>query len=269
MPELPLFDGLTHPMPDGNWLQARYDGWSKAGDLVEAMSANAVRRVLAVGLGESVGGYQESAYADWVQEQVPGALPVGWFGFTETDLSGPLLERMQALKRAGYAAIKIHPRLCGIDFRHPRLPEVVMAAHESGLPVLLCTYNYQKGRGLDGTRLDDLLVLLDATGGARIMLLHGGVFHCLEWAEAVRPYPEVLLDLSFTMSKFAGSSLDLDIRFLFGHFDQRICVGSDHPELTLKQLRARFDQLSEGLPEEKAVNIAHGNLNRFFGLEAW
>lgn len=268
MSDLPLFDSLSHPMPDGNWLQPRYAGSSKAEDLVEAMQAHGVQGTLAVGMGDQVGGYREESYCDWVVRSIPGALPIAWFGFTESDLQD-VPARMAAIRERGYRGIKIHPRRCGIDFRHPRLREVVRAAHEADLPVLLCTYNYARGRSLEGRGLGDVQALLDEVGDARIILLHGGVFHCLEWAEAIRPYTETLLDLSFTMTRFAGSSLDLDIRYLFQHFDQRICVGSDHPELSLENFRARFNAFSEGMEPAKAAHIAHANLNRCFRQEAW
>lgn len=255
MADIPLFDSLTHPMPNGDWLEPRYAGRSRSDDLVDAMRTNRVIGALAVGMGELVGGYREAEYASWVSEALPGALPIAWWG--------PGSSEPDRLRALGYHGLKIHPRRCGIDFRHPVLPGLI---RDAGMPVLICTYNYGKGRWRDGRRLDDLLDLLDQCGDAPVILLHGGVMNCLEWAEAIRPYPNVLLDLSFTMTRFAGSSLDSDLRYLFAQFDRRLCVGSDHPELSLDDFRARFDALSEGIEEEKAHNIGHRNLERLFGL---
>lgn len=257
MHDIPLFDSLTHPMPNGDWLEPRYAGRSRAVDLAEAMRANRVNRALAVGMGESVGGYSEADYAVWVTESVPGALPIAWW--EPGQRCDP--DRLRSL---GYWGVKIHPRLCGIDFRHPELPGLI---RDVGMPVLLCTYNYEKGRSSEGRQLDDVLALLDQCGDSPVVLLHGGVLHCLEWAEAIRPYPNVLLDLSFTMTRFAGSSLELDMRHLFTNFDRRLCVGSDHPELSLDVFRERFDVLSDGIEADKAHNVAHRNLERLFGLE--
>jgi hypothetical protein len=98
-----------------------------------------------------------------------------------------------------------------------------------------------------------------------VILLHGGVIKLLEVAEIVRHFPTVLLDLSFTLCKFAGSSLDLDIRYLFAQFDQRICIGSDSPEFTPMDLRIRFDSLSSGLIDAKVARIA----GREFSNNLW
>ena len=54
--------------------------------------------------------------------------------------------------------------------------------------------------------------------------------------------PNVLLDLSNTLLRYQGSSLDRDIAWLFRSFDRRICIGSDYPDYEPGQLRARFEQ---------------------------
>jgi len=83
--------------------------------------------------------------------------------------------------------------------------------------------------------------------------------------EICRPYQNVLLDLSFKLCRYEGSSVDLDIRYLFQNFDQRICVGSDNPQFSLAQFRRRFDELTAGLDREKSLNAAHRNLRSFIG----
>jgi hypothetical protein len=255
MADIPLFDSLTHPTPNGEWLQPRYAQSCRSVDLVSAMRANGVVGALAVGMGEAVGGYSETEYAGWVREAIPGALPIAWW-----EPGGTPPDRLRDL---GYVGLKIHPRRAGIDYRHPELPHLIRNAD---LPVMICTYAFERGRSREGRHLDDALALLDQCGDTPIVLLHGGVLHCLEWAEAIRPYTNVLLDVSFTMTRFAGSSLDLDLQYLFGHFDRRLCVGSDHPEFSLNDFRSRFNALSSGLSEEKAHNIGHRNLERMFGL---
>lgn len=267
MPEIPIFDSLTHPMPDGSWLDPRFDGRNTGAALREEMEQYQVPAVLAVGMGPKIGGYREEAYPDFVRTEIPGAHPIAFFDFPERESETSLRSRLEKIAALGFQGIKIHPRLASIDYTHPNLPTAIAMADQLSLPVLLCTYNYEKGRPCAGNALDDLLALIRPNGEAKIVLLHGGVFHALELSEMIRPYPNVLLDLSFTLCRFAGSSLDLDIRYLFHHFDRRLCVGSDSPEFGLAELRQRFDHFSDGLSEEKSRNIAHGNLQRLFGLQ--
>ena len=72
-----------------------------------------------------------------------------------------------------------------------------------------------------------------------------------------------LLDLSLTLCKYAGSSLDMDIQFLFKSFDRRVCIGSDHPEIRLSQVRERFNHFAANTAKEKAENIAYKNILSF------
>jgi predicted TIM-barrel fold metal-dependent hydrolase len=111
--------------------------------------------------------------------------------------------------------------------------------------------------------LYSLVRLLKRCPNARVVLVHGGDVRLLEYAELVRFNQNLLLDLSLTIMKYRGSSLDTDIGFLFRQFDRRLCVGTDFPEYSPAALRARFDDFSRDLPAEKVENIAYRNLQTF------
>ena len=69
-----------------------------------------------------------------------------------------------------------------------------------------------------------------------------------------------------TMQKYKGSSIEKDIFYLFKNFDENICIGSDHPEFSPKQLRNDFVYYSAKLDQKKKNNIAFKNLNKFFNF---
>ena len=100
---------------------------------------------------------------------------------------------------------------------------------------------------------------------AKVVLLHGGDVQVLRYAELVRFNAKLILDLSMTIMKYRGSSVDAEGAFLFRHFDRRICIGSDHPEYSHAQLRAQFEDLAHGIDREKAENIAFRNITAFLG----
>jgi predicted TIM-barrel fold metal-dependent hydrolase len=200
-----------------------------------------------------------------VLDAVPGSVPVAFIAFDERDGPGTFGDRMAQLRELGYRGVKVHPRLTGTTFADPRLTELFAAAAMHDMRVLVCSYNfghplYHTG-DLGPARL---MAVIDGAPGVQVVVLHGGACNVLEWAEWVRSRDNVLLDLSFTIARYAGSSVDLDLQYLFRTLDQRLCVGSDHPQFELATLRQRFDKFSEGLPLEKAENIAFGNLARFF-----
>src|SRR5690606_18076936 len=102
---------------------------------------------------------------------------------------------------------------------------------------------------------------------ARILIMHGGVHELLRYSELVRTCPNLLLDLSFTLLKYQGSSLDLDIMYLFRKLDQRICIGSDYPDFSPSQLRQRLAALCQGVSKSKLNNIFYKNLSDFISYE--
>jgi hypothetical protein len=57
-----------------------------------------------------------------------------------------------------------------------------------------------------------------------------------------------LLDLSMTMMRYKGSSIELDIKFLFENLDERICIGSDFPEYSIQKTKERFIELYPQTP---------------------
>jgi predicted TIM-barrel fold metal-dependent hydrolase len=107
--------------------------------------------------------------------------------------------------------------------------------------------------------------LLSALEGVPMVLMHSGSVRLLEMAEVVRGFPSALLDLSFTLCKYEGSSLDDDLYFLFRTMDQRLCVGSDYPEFSARDLRRRFNRLATGLCRHRAENIGFRNLSTVLG----
>jgi predicted TIM-barrel fold metal-dependent hydrolase len=111
-----------------------------------------------------------------------------------------------------------------------------------------------------------LVKVIKQAPDTRVVLVHGGDVEILKYAEIVRFNDNLLLDLSMTITKYQGSSLDSDIKFLFRNFDRRICIGTDHPEYSHKLLRERFEYFSEDVPVDKLENIAYRNLRKFLSI---
>ncbi|MBQ9417291.1 MAG: amidohydrolase family protein [Bacteroidales bacterium] len=264
---VPIFDSLTHPTLDGNWIMPRYEGNAHIDDLLCEMNAYNVSHAFAVGM-QGIGAYNEDAYINFIRERSNGSLfPIAYLPFDATADATAIKHHLSAIKRKGYVGVKIHPRISNLYLDNPLLPQAIDDANELGLAVLLCTYLYSPAQSYhinDIANIGELLTKIDTQ--SKVVLLHGGTIRLLEMMEIVRAFPNALLDLSFTLCKYAGSSLDLDLQFLFKTFDRRICIGSDYPEISLKSLRARFEQFADGLAPEKAENIAYKNLFTFLGL---
>ena len=189
-----------------------------------------------------------------------------WPNLPSNEIEGQLA----ALMAMGYRAIKIHPRLSGLSVRDPRFAQTLRMAAAADLIVFHCGYQFAADNALHP--VDPLPWLLEAVAGAptlRMVLLHGGTVEILRYAESIRMHPNVLLDLSYTLQRYEGSSLDRDISFLFRTFDRRMCIGTDYPDYEPAQVRARFEALADGLPADKRENIGWKNIVEFLGIEAW
>jgi predicted TIM-barrel fold metal-dependent hydrolase len=176
--------------------------------------------------------------------------------------------QLAALLAMGYRAVKIHPRLSGLSVRDPRFAQTLRMAATADLVVFHCGYQFAADNLLHP--VDPLPWLLEAVAGApalRMVLLHGGTVEMLRYAESIRMHPNVLLDLSHTLQRYEGSSLDQDISYLFRTFDRRICIGTDYPDYEPAQVRVRFETLANGLPQEKCENIGWKNIVEFLRME--
>lgn len=258
--DIPMFDSLSHPTIDGTWTQGRSK--SGFGDLAASIDPSRFFGACAVGLG-GVGAYEHHEFIECCN-RVENLFPVA--GLTARNIS-ELSREVEVVKSAGYSAVKIHPRLLGFSRDITELMDVLLAAREQNMTVFFCTYLHT-GTGFYPRRepVYELAALLENAGEPRTILLHGGGTDVLRYSELVRFNDNLLLDLSFTMMKYAGSSVDQDIAWLFNNFDQRVCVGSDFPEYTHEQVQTRFDSLSNGVDVDKLRNIAYRNLTGFIGI---
>lgn len=265
---IPIFDSITHPTIDGNWILPKWPNCASIDDLKTQMRHNDICGAFAVGM-DGIGQYSEDAFVKMINKKGDGLLhPIAFYHQAGSVATKACEEKLLTIKRKGYEGIKIHPRMAHITMEEPLLPFIIDKANELGLVVMLCTYFYSNSISLSSNnneKLAEMLTKLDSN--SKVILLHGGAVKLLETMEIVRGLPNVILDLSFTLCKYAGSSLDLDIQYLFQSFDRRICVGSDHPEIKLNQLRERFNYFASKTTFDKAENIAYKNILRFTGLK--
>lgn len=258
---IPIFDSLSHPTLTGRWISGEIDASFATLDreLREAGFCGAC----AVGLA-GVEDYSHQLFLQACKSHL-SLVPIA--GLDPTTDSERLTTELDLVASLGYRAVKIHPRLSRFEPTMEILGSIFQAASARGLVVFYCTYLHSRVDVYPTT--DPFYALvggLRRSPGARVILVHGGDVQVLRYAELVRFNPDLLLDLSLTLLKYRGSSLDADLSFLFRQFDSRICIGVDHPEFTHRDLRTRFDELAAGLPEDKARNIAYRNLEAFLGI---
>lgn len=260
-----IFDSLVHPDPTGRWTLSRTERDASAQKLRAGMKRHGVARALAVGLG-GMPGYRSEDYADWVHGELPGVSPVAFADFSVWQQLDDVKSAAYTYRQFGYRAVKVHPRISGIGYEDERFQALLAGCAEVGLPVLVCTYNFGHPDPSCNLSPASLFAVMDDVPGSRIVALHGGGPDLLRWYEHVRIRREndVLLDLSMTLVRYAGSSIDNDLRFVAQTLDQRTCLGSDFPDSDLETFAARTKWLLNGMNLKKARNIAFDNLEEWF-----
>lgn len=252
------FDSLVHVTRDGRWINQRDDASYKR--LMRELDTGEISRACLVGLP----GIVDNDYIlQCARTSGSRLVPIAGFDPSSVDDHRGIAAQLTGLAREGFAGIKLHPRLGGYDPLGAACLATIRAAADARLVVLLDTMFRQRAHATRNAA-DTIDRLVHECAGAQIVLLHGGGCALLDVADIVRQHEGLVLDLSFTLMRYAGSSLDADIRWVMGKFDQRVVVGSDMPEYTPAATFARAQSLAEGIAPDKWANIAYRNLSRLF-----
>ena len=250
------FDSLTHPTVSGTWFKNEDSSFSTLLDEVE--NNPNIYKVCAV--NNPIFGCQKSEFLKKCK------LSEKLFPVARLSNEGMLSSELAEAIDLGFSAIKIHPR----QLATPNLEifdEVFRTCEECNIRVFLCTY-YFAPNGLypEVDYLYQIGQILKKFPNLRLLLVHGGGVRLREFMEFVRHHPTTLLDLSLTMLKYEGSSIDLDVKFLITNFDRRICIGSDHPEFPISAPLEYLMRFRHELSHTKFENIAWKNLASFLGI---
>ena len=254
------FDSLVHVTEDGSWLGSdRYD--SGLDRLQAAMDRVEPARACLV----AIAGWIDNDIVTAVHRDHPERyVPVGGYDPGRAEDTAAAEQAIADLAGKGFAGVKLPPRLTGYDPLDERAVAAMPAAGRHDVVVFIDTLFRQ--RAVATRRVDDVVdIIARECPDTRFVLLHGGGSALLDLFELARMHPHLIVDVSFTIMRYARSSVDADIRFMVQNLDQRMSLGSDFPEYTPAEALARFAVLTEGLPERKRENVAWRNLAALFG----
>ena len=253
-----FFDSLTHATADGNWLGgSRYD--ASLDRLLREMERGAYRACLV-----NIAGYQDNkTLAEFASTYPDLFVPIAGFNPSEYEHLSQIESEISKFRDRGFAGIKLHPRLNSYDPLDERCLATITMAGNNNLVVFLDTLFRQK-RIVTRHPADVIDIIAIECPETKIVLLHGGGSHLLEMFEIVRMREQLLLDISFTIMRYVGSSIDLDISFLCQTLDRRLTIGSDFPEYTPLQAKEQLLKLTPNLAQEKLENICFRNLEKLF-----
>lgn len=168
----------------------------------------------------------------------------------------------------GFKVFKIHPRFS--KHSEKELEIILDYLLPKANLVQICTYQSQKIKtmknSLEANKLLELLAYKSNFHSTHIMLMHAFDISILQAHSIVRHNKYLILDLSMTILKYDGSSIDNDISYLFKHFDRRICLGSDYPEWSYRQLEKKLLTLVKSTSDDKLINIFYDNVEKILNF---
>ena len=251
------FDSLVHVTADGRWFDTSFDAGEAR--LLREMDGAQVERAVVVALA----GYIDNDFVLDVCRRHPGRL---WAG-ASLDPCADTVVNLRATARGllqdgPFVVLKLHPRLNRYDVLDPRVLALLEELASWSRPPLiwLDSLLYPKGVSMQRSPVDSVRLLAERFSGLRFMLLHGGGANVLPFFEAVSSLPNVMLDLSFSLTRYAGTSVALDHRFLIERFDRRTVFGSDFPEISLGDAVRAFEAIAAGIDPVKLENVRHRTL---------
>ncbi len=259
-----LFDSIAHPTINGVWFNKPHDNTFE--HLSNQYLQNNILGGCAVSLPFISLEELEVFYKKSVQQANVRLYPVAAFNFDEENFE----QKIKSIKEIGYNAIKIHLRLSKLDIDKDfeKIALVFSICEKYNVIIFFCTYCHTN---IELTPLHSLnyylIALLKRAPKVKIILLHGGDVGLLQLSQLARFNPTILIDLSYTLLKFKGSSLDTDILFLMQHLDRKICVGSDYPEYSIPVFKERVEELSAKVSDvEKIENFSYLNIMNFLNM---
>ncbi len=257
-----FYDTLTHPTLNGMWIDNRKG--QTFSELYDYAIKNDIAGSCAVGL-PNIGDYNHKKFMSESIKFSDFFYPVA--AITKKNIDEIIME-IDEIESYGFQAIKIHPRFLGINFTSKDLTSIFEKCFRKNLVVFYCSYYHCN---ISKISISDpywtLIAALKNSPDTKIVLLHGGGIELLKYAELARFNSNILLDLSLTLMKYDRSSIDNDIHFLFNNFDQRISIGSDHPEWEYKKIKQKLKLLTENLEHKKMNNILKDNAQNFLGIK--
>jgi predicted TIM-barrel fold metal-dependent hydrolase len=255
-----IIDPMGHQTLYGNWLGNPLN--CSFSSLSSDLKSSPFYKAFAIGMHD-LDAYDHKSFI-LECSKFENLIPIAGFN---TNLDFEHLENeMKYIKTLGFKGIKIHPRFSKFDYNSDILAQIFEYAQNYKLVVFYCTYSHCRAPHYpEKDTFYTIVKALNKCPKVKLILVHGGDVSILKYAELTRFNANVLLDLSMTLMKYKGSSIDQDLSFLFKNFDRKITIGTDYPEYNHFDVYERVEFFCKGLLQEKIDNICYKNIENLLG----
>jgi predicted TIM-barrel fold metal-dependent hydrolase len=174
---------------------------------------------------------------------------------------------LSRLKRLGVKGLKLHPLRDNYSVLMPQSVDLIKAAGDLGLPVLIDCFPWGKNMVL-GNMPDAFARLAEAAPQTRIAIAHSGGHLILDALMVAKNYKNIYLDLALTLLYYRGSTVTQDLAYAVNCMrGERIFWGSDYPDREYQEtVSLTKEEIGKWhLNEEYQNKIWHGNVLKFLG----
>jgi predicted TIM-barrel fold metal-dependent hydrolase len=261
-----IIDANAHVTRDGRWFDTGHD--ASLGRLLAELDAAGVDRAVLTGLSGATSTKDVLALCAEADGRL---LPVGPFDpSAHPSPAQACAHARRELSGRGLLGVKLHPRLGGYDVLDDRVLAFLddLATWPEQPAVWICTFLHVPGMRPRSGPVEALCEIVGRHPDVQFVLAHGGGPDLLRLAAAVRAAPNALLDVSFTINRYHGSSVQLDLAHLLTTFENRLVFGSDFPEVEPRRARALLEELVTEAEPDALSKVLGGNLCRALALDA-
>jgi predicted TIM-barrel fold metal-dependent hydrolase len=260
-----VVDANAHVSRDGQWFDTGHD--ASLGRLLGELDAAGIDRAVLTGLPGAISTDDVLALCAEADGRL---LPVGPFDpCAHPTPAEACAQARRELSGRGLIGVKLHPRLGRYDVLDDRVLAFLdeIATWEGPPAVWICTFLHVPGLRPRSGPVEALCEIVGRHPDVQFVLAHGGGPDLLSLATAVRSAPNALLDVSFTITRYHGSSVQLDLAHLLTNFENRLVFGSDFPEAEPRRARSLLEELTAGAKPDALPKVLGGNLCRALALD--
>ncbi len=274
--KIPIFDSLSHPTFNGKWEgKSRFKSSSFEDLVVEMLNNNICGSIASTyPLNEEIKISEFQAICSYLSKKHELKIYPAWI-IDDREKDGiNYLKKIRTIEfeHSVPTIIKFNANYIDyLDFQ--RIKEIIhnsLDIFNGKVIIYICTYPFYKLKSTEA--IYDPISIVDRITDLKInvpiVLLHGCVSRLIDAALYAQHFKNIYIDLSFTLCRYINSSLIKDFEYLFEFLDQKIIIGSDHPEYNYFDLRKNLINIEKILIKrlnhqdlkKKFTNVMNKNL---------
>ncbi|MFN5620376.1 MAG: amidohydrolase family protein [Flavobacteriales bacterium] len=258
-----IIDANVHITPDGKWFTTPHD--ASLDRLRACIEEAGITAAIAVPLPGTIGNPEQEKLIAGDQKIIHACtFNPALYATPQEAAQAFNVEFGDGKKRF----VKFHNRFGKYHAEDERFYEVIRMNDALQVPMVIGVCGLLHDRNTPGA-VDASVYFFNlglSMKNSNLIIMHGGGTRILQIAEMCRDLHHVFFDLSMTLSKYKGTSVAGDIRWLCQHYDRRMIWASDFPEVSIAQALNDFDEVVGPIAAEKRANILGGNIVKLLDI---